>query len=99
MTHKKNKKVMSIAIEPELHESVKEYSKRKGISASAYIGELVNKAVQINIDEDPIVVGKPVDEDIMAVVLKIPAELKGQRQSLTEWLAAQCSALVKQIAP
>lgn len=95
----KNKKVMSIAIEPEIHESVKEYSKRKGVSTSAYICDLVKKALKINIDEEPIVVGKPVDENIMAVVLKIPSELKGQKEQLTQWLASQCSALVKKIAP
>jgi hypothetical protein len=99
MNNNKNKKVMSIAIEPELHESVKEYAKRKGVSASAYIGDLVHKALKINIDEEPIVVGKPVDENIMAVVLKIPSELKGQKESLTEWLVSQCTALVKKLAP
>lgn len=99
MNNNKNKKVMSIAIEPELHESVKEYAKRKGVSTSAYIGDLVHKALKINIDEEPIVVGKPVDENIMAVVLKIPSELKGQKESLTEWLVSQCTALVKKLAP
>jgi len=99
MSNGKNKKVMSIAIEPELHESVKEYAKRKGVSASAYIGDLVKKALKINIDEEPIVVGKPVDENIMAVVLKIPSELKGQKETLTEWLVSQCTALVKKLAP
>lgn len=99
MSNKKNKKVMSIAIEPETHESVKEYSKRKGVSTSAYIGDLVKKALKINIDEEPIVVGKPVDENVLAVVLKIPSELKGEKEKLTEWLASQCTALVKKLAP
>lgn len=94
-----NKKVMSIAIEPELHENVKEYAKRKGTSASAYIGELVKKALKINIDDEPMVIGKPVDEDVMPVVLKIPSNLKGNKDGLTEWINAQASALVKKLAP
>jgi len=99
MSNKNNKKVMSIAIEPQLHESVKEYAKRKGMSTSSYIGELVHKALKINIDEEPIVVGKPVDEKIIPVVLKIPSDLKGQKENLTKWLASQCIALVKSLAP
>ena len=101
---------MSIAIEPELHDTIKEYAKRKGVSASAYIGDLVEKAVKIDIDEEPVIFGKGTDEeiipikkpagtDIMPVVLKIPAELKDNREQLTSWLASQCSALVKKLAP
>ena len=37
----KNKKVMSIAIRPELHEELKKVSKRKSLSASEYVGNLV----------------------------------------------------------
>lgn len=90
---------MSIAITPELHNTVREYAKRKGNSASAYITELVEKAVKINIDEEPIIVGKPLDDNVMAVVLKIPSELKGNKEGLSEWLASQCVALVKKLAP
>jgi len=99
MSKKNNKKVMSIAIEPELHDNVKEYAKRRGTSASAYIGDLVKKALKISIDEEPMVIGKPSDEEVMPVVLKIPSNLKGNQEGLTEWLTAQCSALTKKLAP
>lgn len=98
MNDKKNKKVMSIAIEPELHESVKEYAKRKGMSASSYIGDLVRKAMRINIDDEPMVIGKPMDENVMPVVLKIPVNLKGNGEALKAWMESQCQAIVKKLS-
>jgi len=100
MNDKKNKKVMSIAIEPELHDNVKEYVKRKGLSASEYIGDLIKKGVKINIDDDPMVIGVSNDgRDVLPVVLKIPSQFKGNKESLTEWLNTQSSAIVKKLAP
>ena len=93
----KNKKVMSIAIEPELHDELRDYSRKKGMSASAYVGMLVGKALKISIDEDPIVVGKPVDEDVLPVMLKIPAKLKGQRDALKTWMDSQTAGIVNKL--
>lgn len=88
---------MSIAIEPELQNKVKEYAKRKGYSTSSYVGDLVHKALKIGIDEEPIVIGKPVDEEIMTVVLKIPSHLKENREELKNWLDTRCEVLIKKI--
>lgn len=93
----KNKKVMSIAIEPELHEELKDYSRRKGLSASSYVGMLVSKALKLSIDDDPIIVGKPVDEDVLPVILKIPAQLRGNRDSLKIWMDAQSAGIVNKL--
>lgn len=93
----KNKKVMSIAIEPELHDELRDYARKKGMSASAYVGLLVGKALKISIDEDPIVVGKPVDEDVLPVMLKIPANLKGQKDSLKLWMDTQTAGIVNKL--
>lgn len=106
---KKNKRVMSIAIEPSLHDAVKEYSKRKGDSTSVYICDLIEKAMRIGVEEEPVIFGQPAgmkvkpliiqeEEEIMPVVLKIPSNLKGNKEKLTEWLVAQCTALVKKLA-
>lgn len=94
----KNKKVMSIAIEPELHEELKDYARKKGLpSVSSFICMVMAKAVKISIDDDPIVVGKPVNEDVLPVILKIPAHLRGQREALKTWMDAQAAGIVNKL--
>jgi hypothetical protein len=93
----KNKQVMSIAIEPDLHNELKSYARKKGLSVSAYIGTLVSKAVKLPIDDDPVIVGKPADEDVVPVMLKIPANLKGDKVNLEAWLAAQVAGIVNKL--
>lgn len=94
----KNKKVMSIAIVPDLHEELKRYSKRKGMSASAYVGGLISQAVKLNIDDDPMVIGKPIDEEVTPVVLKIPVALKSDPEQLKKWMAVQMGGILKAMA-
>lgn len=102
----KNKKVMSIAIQPELQDEIKKVSKRKGLSSSNYIGKLLEQAVKLNPDDDPMVIGKPVDEEVIPVlvkvdeevipvVLKIPAVLKNNREKLKQWMDVQANGIVK----
>lgn len=91
----KNKKVMSIAIRPELHEDLKKISKRKGLSASEYIGNLVEQAVKLNPDDDPMVIGKPVDDEIIPCLLKIPVGLKASPEKLKQWMDVQSAGIVK----
>ncbi len=104
----KNKKVMSIAIMPDLHEELKRYSKRKGMSTSAYVGELIEQAVKLNIDDDPVVFGKPIDEDIKMkvvkvhvdetpVVIKVPLAYKSDPEKLQKWLTIQMNGILKAI--
>lgn len=93
----KNKKVMSIAIEPELHDDLRDYARKKGMSASAYVGMLVGKALKISIDEDPIVIGKPMEEDVLPVMLKIPANLKGKRDALKAWMETQVAGIINKV--
>lgn len=94
----KNKKVMSIAIVPDLHEELKRYSKRKGMSASAYVSGLISQAVKLNIDDDPMVIGKPIDEEVTPVVLKIPAALKSDPEQLKKWMVVQMGGILKAMA-
>lgn len=91
----KNKKVMSIAIRPELHDELKKFSKRKDQSASTYIGNLIEQAVKLNINEDPKIIGIPTDEDVIPVVLKIPAILKQHPDKLKQWMEVQSNGIVK----
>lgn len=91
----KNKKVMSIAIKPELEEELKKFSKRKGLSASTYIGNLIEQAVKLNIDDDPMVIGKSVDDEVTQIILKIPSSLKGNPEKLKAWMDAQSVGIIK----
>jgi hypothetical protein len=93
----KNKKVMSIAIMPDLHEELKRYSKRKGLSASAYVGGLIEQAVKLNIDDDPMVIGKPIDEEVTPVVLKVPNAYKSDPEELQKWLTIQMNGILKAV--
>lgn len=95
----KNKKVMSIAIRPELHEELKKISKRKGLSASEYVGNLVEQAVKVNPDDDVMVIGKPVDEEVTSVILNIPVKLKVVPDQLEKWLNAQTTGILKAMKP
>lgn len=93
----KNKKVMSIAIRPELHDELKKFAKRKNMSASSYVGDLVEQAVKLDPDDDPVVIGTPVDEEVKAVVLKIPVHLKSDPEQLKKWLSVQVTNLYKKL--
>lgn len=91
----KNKKVMSIAIRPEVHEELKKLSKRKGVSASTYIGGLVEQAIKLNPDDDAIVIGKPADDDVLPVVLKVPASIANSYEKLKNWMEVQSNGIIK----
>jgi len=95
---KQNKKVMSIAIDPDLHVELKRYAKRRGQSASSYVQNLIEKAMKIDVDEEPIILGKPVDESILPVVLKIPTTLKGDEEALGAWMETQRAKIVKKLS-
>lgn len=90
-----NKKVMSIAIRPELHDHLKKIAIRRGMSTSTYIGNLVEQAMKLSPDEDPIVVGKPVDEEVIPVVLKVPQSLVNNYDKLKNWMEVQSNGILK----
>ena len=93
----KNKKVMSLAIDPDLHHELKTYAKKKGLTVSSYLGILISKAIKLPLDDDPIVIGKPAEEDVVPVVLKVPSELKGKKEELEKWISSQSSAIVDRL--
>jgi predicted CopG family antitoxin len=94
----KNKKVMSIAICPELHADLKKYTSRKNMSVSEYLGDLIEKAVKVDVDEDPIVIGKSSENDVKSVVLKVPVNLIGNRENLQKWMEVQSNGIVNKLA-
>jgi hypothetical protein len=95
MTHKKQ--VMSIAIEPDLQSELKEYCRQKDVSVSKYVGMLVAKGVKIPVDDEPIVVGRPADTEVLPVVLTIPANLKGNAEELRAWMEVRVNGIIAKL--
>ena len=90
-----NKKVMSIAIDPALYDELTKYAKRKGMSKSSYISYLVEQSVKLNIDDEMMVIGRPADEEIVPVVLKVPKILRDFPEKLRQWMDVQTAGVVK----
>jgi hypothetical protein len=90
-----NKKVMSLAIRPELQEELRKITNIKGVSISSYVGDLVEQAIKLNPEEDAMVIGKPMDEDTKPVILKIPVLIRDNPEKLKKWLAGQMQGLYK----
>lgn len=78
-------KIMSLSIEPELHELLKSSSKKAGCSVSSLIRELVEKHLSLIVNEG---------EDI-PIILKIPTHLKGEEEDLRNWLTPRVEAIIK----
>ncbi len=91
----KNKKVMSLAIRPELQEELKKLAKRKDESVSGFVGNLVEQALKCNPDDDLLVINKPMDDDIIPIILKIPVELKSDGVKLKHWMDVQTEGIVR----
>lgn len=89
---------MSISITPKVQEEIKRYADRRGLSASLYIENLLQQALKLNIDDDPVVIGKPIDEEVVPVVLKIPAGIKSDSEKLGKWLNLQMNRILMAMA-
>ena len=89
------KQVMSVAIDPEMQIQLKQYAKKRDISASKFIGILVEQALKLSIDEEPVVIGK--GDDVIPVVLKVPKALKNDSSKLSSWMNEQTSKIIKQL--
>jgi antitoxin component of RelBE/YafQ-DinJ toxin-antitoxin module len=82
-----NKKlnIMSLSIEPEMQDRLKKVAKAKGVSVSKMIRDLVDKYLVV-------------DDDSIPVILKIPSHMKGEPESLQNWLDAKTAAIVKALS-
>jgi len=78
-------KIMSLSVEAEMQTQLKNTAKKLGCSVSSMVRELVNKHLDLIAN----------DEDEIPVILKVPADLKGNEEELREWLNVKVDALVK----
>ena len=78
-------KIISLSMEPELHETLKISAKKMGCSVSHLVRELVRKHLDLIVN----------DGEEIPVILRIPADLKGNEESLRNWLNARSGAIIK----
>ena len=81
-------KIMSLSIEPEMHDLLKNAAKKAGCSVSSLIRKLVDKHLNLIVNEG---------EEI-PIILKVPTYLKEDEDALRKWLALKSDAIVKALA-
>ena len=88
---------MSLAIMPDLHDELKVTALRKGQTTSSYLGEIIEQLIpwqQMYPDDDPMIISKASDEDILPVVIKIPKSLKSDPEKFRQWMFTQCESII-----
>jgi len=77
----KNKKVVSLSIDPALHDSLVELKKKRGEPVSKIISDLVEKYVHIMNEST----GNG-EKNVLFSVINLPNDLKGENEK-SEWIA------------
>jgi hypothetical protein len=84
----KKHNIMSLSIEPEMQDFLKKSAKEQGISVSKLVRSLVDKYLM---KKEKVTVVE-YSEEYIPVVLKIPAELRGDPK-VKQWLNLRAEAL------
>jgi hypothetical protein len=82
MTAKKGT-IMSLSVDLDIQEKMKAVAKKRNISVSKLIRDLVEKNLP------------NVEEDVDVVVFKVPVEMRSSSESLKQWLSVRVDAVVK----
>lgn len=88
--NKENKiKIMSLSLDPDMHELIKNSAKKLGHkNVSQLIRDLVSKYLDVLVN----------DSDDIPVILRIPNHLKESPEALSNWLALKSDAIVKALS-
>lgn len=81
-------KIMSLSVQPEMHDQLKASAKKLGIGVSQLIRDLVHEHLDLIVN----------DGEEIPVILRIPSELKGDEQALTEWLHLRVNRIAKTLS-
>jgi hypothetical protein len=79
---------MSLSVEPEMQELLKNSSKKMGCSVSSLVRDLVDKHIDLIVN----------DGEEIPVILKIPTSLRGNPEDLKVWLDSRVSGIVKALS-
>lgn len=74
---------MSLSVDPEIQERLKNVAKKRNISVSKLVRDMVDKHLPAS------------DEDVDTVILRIPHSVKTSDQDLRSWLNSRVDSLVK----
>lgn len=74
---------MSLSVDPEIQERLKNVAKKRNISVSKLVRDMVDKHLPVS------------DEDVDTVILRIPHSVKTSDQDLRSWLNSRVDSLVK----
>ena len=82
-------KIVSLSLEPEMHEAVKEAAKKLGHkNVSQVMRDLVSKFLGLLVN----------DEDEIPVIIRVPSSLTSDKNALKEWLKAKSEAIADALA-
>lgn len=90
----KAKEVMSIAVDKITQDCLKKFAKAGNVSVSKLIRDLVD--TYLLQDKKMTVVHH--DPEHIPIVLKIPVELKGDREAIQSWLRIRTTAIIERLA-
>lgn len=81
-------KILSLSIDVEFQERVKKEAKRKNVSVSKLIRDIVEKSLPSDSDSD---------EVYDTIILKIPSDVKSSSENLEAWLKPRFDAILKNL--
>lgn len=83
MTSSKKANIMSLSIDPEIQEKIKVIAKKRNISSSKLVRDIVEKHLSHS------------EEDIDTVVFKVPEHVKKNAKELEDWFLVRVKSVVK----
>ena len=86
--NKKKFEVMSLSIDPELHSQLKFAAKKQQASVSKVLRDLVEKHLDLVAN----------DGNEIPIILRVPAQLKGDEEGLKNWFSGRVDGIVKKLS-
>ncbi len=84
MTSEKKVKIISLSLDPDMHELIKVSAKKMGHkNVSQLIRDLISKYLDLHVNEN----------DDIPVILRIPSDVKDDPKSLEKWLNFKAKAI------
>jgi hypothetical protein len=87
MSNNKKPNIMSLSVDLEIQERLKKVAKKRNVSVSKLVRDMVEKNLPAS------------DEDCDTVIFKIPESAKVNAEELRKWLGARVDAVVKALVP
>lgn len=80
--------VMSLSVLPDVRDTLRESARRSGKSVSGLVSELIQKHLHLVVS----------DGTEISVILKIPQQLKGDKDRLKSWLDSRTEGILSRLS-